>query len=127
LDTLKIVYWSSTCLFAALFATTGTLYLLHASIMVQKFIDIGFPLYFMQIIGCAKILGAVALVVPGFPTLKEWAYAGFTFDFIGAIWSHLAVHFDSRAVPALVALSLLAISYVSYRRSRSRLTKEGSI
>jgi hypothetical protein len=52
---------------------------------------LAYPPYMLAVLGTAKILGAIALVVPKFPRLKEWAYAGFVFDLIGAIWSHLAM------------------------------------
>jgi DoxX-like protein len=71
----------------------------------------------LAILGTAKILGAVALVVPKFPRLKKWAYAGFVFDFIGAIWSHLAVQgFGKVAALVLTPLTVVVISYLSYRR-----------
>ena len=85
---LKITYWTSTLLFATLFTTTGTLYLLHFPTFVKRATDLFYPLYLLDIIGTAKVLGGIALVTPKFPRLKEWAYAGFAFDFIGAIWSH---------------------------------------
>src|ERR1700677_1669863 len=112
-----VIYWASTILFALIFATTGALYLIHSPQMVTKLALLGYPLYLLAILGTAKILGAVALVVPRFPRLKEWAYAGFVFDFLGAIWSHLAVQGVGRAAAlVLVPLTILTVSYVSYHR-----------
>jgi hypothetical protein len=113
----KAIYWSSTILFALIFATTGTLYLIHSPQMVTKLALLGYPPYMLAILGTAKILGSFALVVPKFSRLKEWAYAGFVFDFLGAIWSHLAVQGLGRAAAVvLVPLALITVSYVSFRR-----------
>ena len=112
----KAIYWTSTILFALVFALTGTLYLIHNPQMVEKLAALGYPPYMLAILGTAKILGAIALVVPRFPRLKEWAYAGFVFDFLGAIWSHVAVQGVGRsAAVVLVPLVLVTVSYVSYR------------
>jgi uncharacterized membrane protein YphA (DoxX/SURF4 family) len=113
----KAIYWTSTILFALVFALTGTLYLIHNPQMVAKLAALGYPPYMLAILGTAKILGAIALVVPRFPRLKEWAYAGFVFDFLGAIWSHVAVQGVGRsAAVVLVPLALVTVSYVSYRK-----------
>jgi uncharacterized membrane protein YphA (DoxX/SURF4 family) len=113
----KAIYWTSTILFALVFALTGTLYLIHNPQMVTKLALLGYPPYMLAILGTAKILGAIALVVPGFPRLKEWAYAGFVFDLLGAIWSHVAVQGVGRsAIVVLVPLALVTVSYVSYRK-----------
>jgi hypothetical protein len=72
---------------------------------------LGYPAYLGLIIGVAKILGAVALVVRRFPVLTEWAYAGFTFDLIGAAWSHAAVEGLTAAAAVLPFMVLLAVSY----------------
>lgn len=123
----KILYWTSTVIFSAFFATTGTLYLLHSPLFVGRFQELGFPLYVMNIIGTAKILGILALIVPKFPRLKEWAYAGFVIDFIGAMWSHLAAPVPNliEAVRILTPLTILTISYISYHRLQS--TPESSV
>jgi hypothetical protein len=85
--------------------------------MVTRLALLGYPLYMLAILGTAKILGSVALVVPKFPRLKEWAYAGFVFDFLGAIWSHLAVQGVSRAAAVVfLPLAVVTVSYVSYRK-----------
>ena len=114
--TLKITYWTSTILFACVFVTTGTLYLLHHPTFVKRATDLYYPPYLLDIIGTAKILGAFALVTPGFKRLKEWAYAGFSFDFIGAIWSHFYVKGFGEYTLILVPFSILIISYLSFHR-----------
>lgn len=117
MKTMKIIYRTSTFLFALIFVMTGSLYLLHSPQMVTKLALLGYPGYMLALLGVAKILGAITLAVPGFLRLKEWAYAGFVFDFLGAIWSHLAIQGVGRAAAVvLVPLVLITISYVSYRR-----------
>ncbi len=113
---LKITYWISTILFAGLFMTTGTLYLLHFPTFVKRATDLYYPIYLLDIIGTAKVLGAIALVTPRFKRLKEWAYAGFSFDFIGAIWSHFYVQGFGKYALLLVPISILMISYLSFHR-----------
>jgi uncharacterized membrane protein YphA (DoxX/SURF4 family) len=117
---LKITYWASTILFVSLFTTTGTLYLLHSPTFVRRTVDLHYPLYLLDIIGLAKVLGGIALVTPRFKRLKEWAYAGFSFDFIGAIWSHFYVQGFGEYTLILVPFSILMISYVSFHRLEQR-------
>lgn len=113
---LKITYWISTAIPVVVFATTGAMYLIHHPVMVAKFQELGYPLYVLNILGVAKILGVIALVIPKYPRLKEWAYAGFVFDLIGAIWSHAAVQGFGQAVRLLVPLTIMVVSYVTYHK-----------
>src|SRR6266700_1367156 len=64
---LRITYWVSTVVFAMVFATTGTMYLIHHPVMVAKFRELGYPLYVLNLLGIAKVLGVIALVVPKYP------------------------------------------------------------
>jgi uncharacterized membrane protein YphA (DoxX/SURF4 family) len=119
--TLKIAYWTSTALFAGIFITTGTLYLLHHATFVKRATDLYYPVYLLDIIGTAKILGGIALITPGFKRLKEWAYAGFYFDFIGALWSHFYVQGLGQYALILIPVSILTISYLSFHRLQRNL------
>lgn len=87
-------------------------YLTHEPKMEGALASLGYPSYFMTILGVAKLLGVLALLVPQAPRLKEWAYAGFTFTFIGAFFSHLASGQHKEAVMPLAALVIMAISYL---------------
>jgi len=79
------------------------------------------PLYFLTLLGILKILGVITVLVPKFPLLKEWAYAGFFFLMLGAIYSHLAA--GDRAVEILPSLLLLVLNLVSwYYRPAGRKT-----
>lgn len=77
-------YWISTFIIAFVFISGGICYVLRVPQVVQGVTRLGFPLYFIILLGVWKILGAIAIVAPGFKTLKEWAYAGMFFDLTGA-------------------------------------------
>src|ERR1700733_1178746 len=78
---------------------------------VQGFAHVGYPQQLRIILGIAKPLGAIALLVPGFPKLKEWAYAGFTFAWICAIVAHYLAGDGPKAFLPVALLVLLVISY----------------
>jgi uncharacterized membrane protein len=109
MKTNKIIYWICTGLVAAFMLMSGIMYLSKPPQVLEAFKMLGYPDYFRVILGVAKIAGAVALLVPGFNGIKEWAYAGFTFVFIGAIWTHIST--GTEFVGALIALMLLTASY----------------
>ncbi len=72
-------------------------------------IHLGYPSYFLVLLGTWKVLGAVALLVPGRPLLKEWAYAGAFFTYTGAMVSHLSTGYDLGEVGLLVILTVLTV------------------
>ena len=83
---------------------------------LSVFAHLGYPAYLLVFLGTAKILGVVAVLLPGPPRLKEWAFAGLTFDVSGALYSHLSVQDPASAwTPAAIALTLVAGSYVAFR------------
>jgi len=115
----KIIYWISTIWLASGMLSTGTLQLFKVKAEgavappgVYGITHLGYPVYFLTILGVWKILGVVALLIPKFPLLKEWAYAGFFFAMSGAVFSHIASG-DSMTqnVPALLLLILTVISW----------------
>lgn len=87
----KIIYWVATGWLALGMVSTAIVQLMHMKEEVELFDHLGYPVYFLNIIGVWKILGVVAVLSPKFPLLKEWAYAGFFFTMSGAIISHLAL------------------------------------
>jgi hypothetical protein len=113
----KIIYWAATGLLAAGMAMSEYMYLTKAPDLVAGFQTLGFPMYFISILGVAKLLGAVVLLAPAGTRLKEWAYAGFIFTFIGAIWTHIATH--TPFVSPLIALIIVGVSYFFWTRIRS--------
>jgi uncharacterized membrane protein YphA (DoxX/SURF4 family) len=113
-----IIYWISTLLICAMMAAVGIAYLMHVPKMDEAFQSLGYPPYFQNMLGVAKLLGAIALLVPGLPLLKEWAYAGFTFTFIAAFISHLVMHQNKEAIGPVIALILLFASHCLRPASR---------
>lgn len=89
---------------------------------VEIFTHLGYPTYLLPFIGVAKILGVIAVVYPGFPRLKEWAYAGLVFDLVGAFYSHLSVGDPpSMWSGSVIGLVLVSASYILYRKAADRL------
>lgn len=118
----KIIYWVSTCWLALGMISTGIVQIMHMKEEVDKTsIHLGFPLYFLTFIGIAKLSGAIAVLIPKFPLIKEWAYAGFFFLMTGAIVSHIAMGDSMKDLfgPALL-LVLISISWY-YRPSDRKL------
>jgi uncharacterized membrane protein YphA (DoxX/SURF4 family) len=109
----KVIYWVTTGLVAALSAFAGFVYLTGSQQGVTGFAHVGYPQQLRVILGIAKLLGAIALLVPGFPKIKEWAYAGFTFAWICAVVAHHLAGDGPKAFSPLVLLILLAISYAT--------------
>jgi len=109
----KIVYWVATGLLAAMSAFAAFSYLTGSPQVVQAFTHVGYPQQLRIILGIAKLLGAIALIVPGFTKLKEWAYAGFTFAWISAFVAHYLAKDGPEAYLPLVLLVFLFISYVT--------------
>ena len=108
----EIVYWGATGLFCAAFTLGGLSHLLRLENIAESMGALGYPAYVMSILGVAKLLGVMALLVPGQPFLKEWAYAGFVIDLLGAIASHLfAGDPIFTCIPPVVLLALAATSY----------------
>ena len=86
----KIIYWIATIWLALGMLSTGIVQLLKVKEEVDMMTHLGYPLYFLTILGIWKMLGVVTVLIPKFPLLKEWAYAGFFFAMSGAVFSHLA-------------------------------------
>lgn len=87
-----IAFWTTTVIIAAVWLGGGWADLLRQPGTVEGMRELGYPAYVLTILGFWKVLGAVAIVVPGFPRLKEWAYAGTFFELTGAMASHVAAH-----------------------------------
>lgn len=109
----KIAYWASTGVIAAMMCFAAFTYLSGGPQVVQGFASVGYPQQLRIILGILKPLGAIALVVPGFVKLKEWAYAGFTYAWICAAVAHFSAGQKGEAMFPLVLLVLLYVSYVT--------------
>ncbi|HEU0065105.1 MAG TPA: DoxX family protein [Flavisolibacter sp.] len=108
----KIIYWISTLWLALGMLSTGTVQLFKVNAKVDFITHLGYPIYFLTLLGVWKILGVVALLIPKFPLLKEWAYAGFYFAMSGAIFSHIAFGDSMNEIfPSLLLLILTVLSW----------------
>jgi hypothetical protein len=108
-----IAYWVTTGLLSALSVFAAFNYLSGGPEAVQGFAHVGYPQHLRVLLGIAKLLGAIALLMPGVPKLKEWAYAGFTFTWIAACVAHYLAKDGPVALTPLVLLAILAVSYVT--------------
>ena len=114
----RIAYWVSTGLVALSGIMAALAYLSGGPQVVEGFAKVGYPQQLRILLGIAKPLGAVALLIPGWPRLKEWAYAGFTFAWIAAIVAHSLAGQHGAALEPLVLLVLLFVSYFTRPESR---------
>ena len=108
----KIIYWIATIWLALGMVSTGGVQLLKMKEEVDMITQLGYPVYFLTILGIWKMLGVVAVLVPKFPLLKEWAYAGFFFAMSGAIFSHAAS--GDGAIEFFGPVLLLVLTVVSW-------------
>ncbi len=115
----KIIYWVATIWLSLGMVSTGLVQILKRKEDVAFILQLGYPEYFLTIIGVWKLLGVVAILLPRFWLVKEWAYAGFFFMMSGAIFSHIAMHNGiAEIAPALLLLALTVVSW--YFRPASR-------
>ena len=107
-----IGFWIATGLIVVSQFIAGVMDLIGAEALVEAMKSLGYPTYTLKILGTCKILGVIAIAAPGLRRMKEWAYAGFTFDFLGAAASH-ALNGDapSEVVPPMILLAILLTSY----------------
>lgn len=117
----KIIYWVSTLWLALGMVSTGVVQLIKMKEEVDKMTQLGYPTYFLTILGVWKILGVIVILIPKYPVIKEWAYAGFFFAMSGAAISHLFIgHPASEIFPSLLLLVLTIVSW--YFRPAERKT-----
>jgi len=111
----KIIYWIATLWLALGMISTGVVQLFKAKAGaggLDSVTHLGYPAYFLTILGIWKILGVIVVLIPKFGLVKEWAYAGFFFIMSGAIFSHIASgNAVNETFPALLLLVLTAISW----------------
>ena len=116
----NIIYWILTGLFAFFMLTSAIPDIIVAQIAVDGFKAMGYPAYLIPFLGVAKFLGVVAILVPGFPRIKEWAYAGLLFDVTGAVYSLIALgNLVSNWLPVFIPIVLGILSYIFYHRKLS--------
>jgi uncharacterized membrane protein len=108
----KIIYWATTGFLAFGMLSQGVAQTLHTKGYVDILVHLGYPIYLLTILGVWKTLGVIAILIPKFKLLKEWAYAGFFFVMSGAVVSHIAMGDSIKEI--LPALSLLILTVLSW-------------
>lgn len=117
----KIIYWITTGFLAVGMLAGGIQQMLQIGGYNEIVTQLGYPLYLLSILGVWKILGVIAILVPKFPLVKEWAYAGFFFAMSGAAISHFAVGQSlMEALPSLILLTMTVLSWC-FRPANRRL------
>lgn len=111
----KIIYWVATLWLALGMLSTAIVQLIKMDEEVKNFSNLGYPLYLMTLLGVWKILGVIAILIPKFPLLKEWAYAGFFFAMSGALFSHIISGDDAIALFGPALLLVLTVLSWYYR------------
>jgi uncharacterized membrane protein YphA (DoxX/SURF4 family) len=120
MKTTKILYWVFTGLFTAFMLFSSIPNIMVNQQSIDLFTQLGYPHYLIGFIGWMKLMGCIAVLVPGFPRLKEWAYAGLFFDLLGATYSSLAAAgFDPMLLVMVLPFGLEALSYVYYHKLKS--------
>ena len=114
----NIIYWVCTIWLALGMVSTGIVQILQINAEQDFAAKLGYPAYFLIILGVWKILGAIAILIPKFERVKEWAYAGFFFVMSGAIISHVVTGNANDIFPALLLLSLTIVSWFFRPASR---------
>ncbi|MES2655111.1 MAG: DoxX family protein [Bacteroidota bacterium] len=111
------LYWIITSLFSTFMIFTAVPDILMVPEAVTFMNHLGYPNYFIPFIGVAKILGAIAILIPGYPRIKEWAYAGLAYDLIGAVYSAVSTDgFDTGMLFMVLPFSFFILSYVLYHK-----------
>ena len=116
----NIIYWATTILFGGfmLFTAIPNILVDEGSVNLISTM-LGYPEYMIPFLGVAKTLGALAIIIPGFPRLKEWAYAGLFFDLAGAAYSAIQVEgFQPPHLSFLIFIGVGALSYIYYHKRR---------
>lgn len=104
--TTKIFYWVATIWLSLGMTSTGVVQILKIKEEVEVITKLGYPIYLLTLLGVWKILGVIAVLLPKYPLIKEWAYAGFFFSMSGALFSHL---FNGDGAAELFGPSLLLV------------------
>ena len=111
----KIIYYAVTGLLTAMLLMSVGMYIFKHDMVAEMFGTFGYPTYIIYPLAVAKLLGLFAIWNPNFKTLKEWAYAGFFFDFVLAFFAHFMVG-DGEQGGAIIATVLLTVSYIFSKR-----------
>ena len=116
-----VIYWIATLWMALGMLSTGIVQIIKLKEEVGKMMSLGYPLYFLTIIGVWKVLAVIAVLVPKFPLVKEWAYAGCFFVMSGAVLSHFAIGDDAKDFFGPILLLVLTIVSWYFRPADRKL------
>ena len=117
----KIIYWIATLWLALGMTSTGVVQLIKMKEETDMMNRLGYPIYFLTILGTWKIMGVMAVLVPKFPLVKEWAYAGFFFAMSGAIFSHAVTGDEAKEFFGPCLLLVLTVVSWYFRPAERRL------
>jgi len=110
------IRWIPTVLMSGLIVLSAVPDVFRAAGAITVFAHLGYPAYLLPFVGTAKMLGVAAVLAPGLQRIKEWAFAGLTFDLLGALYSHASVgDAPPMWLPAAIGLALVVGSYAAYR------------
>lgn len=117
MKSIKTWYWVATIIFALLMLMDGFGGITQQEAGKEVFRHLGYPVYLLTICGVAKILGAIAILQNSFKVIKEWAYAGFAINFIGALVSRALVGDEiTLLIPPVIALMIMFIPYTLWKK-----------
>jgi hypothetical protein len=125
---INILYWSITGIFGAfmLFSAIPDIMVVDEAVTFVTG-KLGYPKYILPFLGVAKTLGVIAIVVPGFPRLKEWAYAGLFFDLVGAAYSGVCVDGLQPSMAFMILpFTFLFLSYAYYHKRQQLLSQHST-
>jgi len=123
MKTQSIIYWVCTVLVAFAFLSGGVSELMRAPQVVQGMTQLGYPIYFITILGVWKVLGGGVILLPRFPLVKEWAYAGMVFDLTGASASHFSTGDSVRHIVTPLLITVLVVGSWALRPQSRRLPR----
>lgn len=120
----RIAYWVTTILTALLFAVPGVGDIIGLPHFVEESARLGYPSYFLPFLGVWKVLGAIAIVLPRTPRVKEWAYAGMMFDISGALTSRIVMGDPAPMIIVPCVLAALVVASWALRPQQRRLASQ---
>lgn len=117
----KIIYWIATLWLSLGMLSTAIVQLLKVKDEAAMMTMLGYPLYLLTLLGIWKVLGVIAMLIPKFGLVKEWAYAGFFFAMSGAVYSHLAIGDNATSLFGPILLIILTIVSWYFRPADKRV------
>ncbi|KAA2238428.1 DoxX family protein [Chitinophaga agrisoli] len=125
---INIAYWIITGLLSALLLMGSIPDVVKHSDAIALFQKLGYPEYLLPFLGIAKILGIITILIPGFPRLKEWAYAGLTYDLAGAMYSSISIGEPiSNWFFFFIGFAMIAASYILHHKRLKQHQQHGTV